>query len=179
MLLETIQSRAIRYSFKKNTKDSIRKYLESKYGNNLSNVDFLVNYSDGRIGDLIDIIENSDINSIRDTMLDFVINVKTMKMEQRLKAMEFFEEHKEDIDKVLEIMVMFFRDWLILKKTGNYNLLTNVDKKDILSRNEDKFSCNELIRNIEVVTRTIGYVKRNVNFGLLLEVMILKLRGEV
>ena len=101
-----------------------------------------------------------------------------MKMNEILNAIDFFTQNKDRIELLLNMMTMFFRDLLILKQTKDYELLTNIDKRDILIHRMDEFSCRELIRNIETITEATKYIRRNVNFGLLLEVMFLKLQEE-
>lgn len=178
MLLDTIISRAVRYNFSKNTKEDIKKYLELKYGNEISNVDFLVSLSDGKIGNLIKLINDEDINNIRDTVFNYVLNIKSMKISEVMDAIEFCTQNKDKIEIILSIMMMFFRDLLILKTTRDYELLTNTDKRDILVHRANEFLVKELLRNIDIINRNINYVKRNVNFGLLLEVMFIELQGE-
>ncbi len=178
MLLETIRSRAIQYNFSKNTRDEVRKYLETKYGENISNINFLISCSDGKIGKVVEIMNTDDINQIRDVVIDYASKIKLMKMNEILNAIDFFTQNKDRIELLLNMMTMFFRDLLILKQTKDYELLTNIDKRDILIHRMDEFSCRELIRNIETITEATKYIRRNVNFGLLLEVMFLKLQEE-
>ena len=178
MLLDTIISRAVRYNFSKNTKEDIKKYIELKYGSKISNINFLVSLSDGKIGNLIKLINDEDINNIRDTVFDYVLNIKSMKISEVMDAVEFCTQNKDKVEIILSIMMMFFRDLLILKTTGDCELLTNTDKRDILIHRADGFLVKELLRNIDIVNRNINYVKRNVNFGLLLEVMFLEFQEE-
>ena len=178
MILETIRSRAIRYNFRKNTNAEIRRYIQKKYGKGVGNIDFLVSYSNGNIGIIDDIISLDEINKTRDRIINYVINIKSMKRTDIIEVSDFLIENKDNIEGILSIMLMLFRDLLILKETGDIKLLTNLDKKDILISNMGKFSCNELIKNIDVVTQSIEYAKRNTNFVLLVEVMLQKLQEE-
>ena len=178
MLLETIQSRAIKYNFKKNSNAQIKSYIKKMYGDDVENIDFLVTYSNGKIGSVDDIIKSDEIIEIREKIINCVINLKKMKRTEIIEISDFFIENKDNIEGILNIMMMLYRDLLILKETDDVVLLTNIDKKDILISKKNEFSCNELIKNIDVVTQSIEYAKRNTNFTLLIEVMLQRLQGE-
>ena len=114
VLLETIKSRAVIYNFSKSTKDEIRKYLKLRCGDNISNVNFLIGIADGKIGNLVNIMNTDDINMIRDTVIGYASNIKSMKMHEILEALEFFTQNKDKVELLLNIMTTFFRDLLIL-----------------------------------------------------------------
>ena len=148
------------------------------YGDDVENIDFLVTYSNGKIGSVDDIIKSDEIIEIREKIINCVINLKKMKRTEIIEISDFFIENKDNIEGILNIMMMLYRDLLILKETDDVVLLTNIDKKDILISKKNEFSCNELIKNIDVVTQSIEYAKRNTNFTLLIEVMLQRLQGE-
>ena len=79
---------------------------------------------------------------------------------------------------IFDIMLLFYRDILILKKTGNQNILINSDKKDIILNNMSDFTVSKLLNNIEVIEMARKNLKQNANYQLSIEVMLMKLQEE-
>jgi DNA polymerase-3 subunit delta' len=90
-------------------------------------------------------------------------------------AARYFEDKKEHIDFILETIALFLRDIMVYKETGDENLLINSDKKDIILKNVPFYTVPGLIRQIGAVESTRRNIKRNINFQLSIEVMLMKL----
>ena len=71
-------------------------------------------------------------------------------------------------------MVYWFRDLLILKETGNTDLLINKDMVERLS-NQTFVDLNRINDIIYRIDETKINIKRNVNFNLLIETMLLSI----
>ena len=176
-LLPTIRSRAVRYDFKKNTHDEVRAFLDREFGGDIKNKDFLVSYCDGVIGKTLEI--SASFLTVRDALADIIIKLGNRKTADVFEMYDFFEANREDIDLLLNFMVLFYRDFLVLKKTGNENMLINSDKKDIILNNVSAFSTREIVRNIELIEQSRRYLKQNANYQLTVEVMLMKLQEEI
>ena len=88
--------------------------------------------------------------------------------------MDFFNENKENIEEILDIILYWFRDLLIYKEIGNTGLLINKDKIEILSK-ESFIDLNRINDIIYKVEDTKINIKRNVNFSLSIETMLLSI----
>jgi DNA polymerase-3 subunit delta' len=174
-LLGTVRSRAVRYDFKKNSYEEVRSLLDSRFGNNGLVNSFIASYSEGIIGRALELADNREFISIRDSVFKSLLNVSSRKLSDIFELYSFFEKNKNNIDTILNIMVSFYRDILILKKTGNESMLINLDKKDIILNNMHTFSMSKLMKNIEIIESTGINIKRNVNYQLSIEVMLMKL----
>jgi len=177
-LLETIKSRSILYNFRKNTNEEVKTCVQQINVDNVSGIDFIVSYADGVPGKAIELIESEDFRSNRDKTIEVVLKLKKSKLMDVFETYGFFEENKENIDSILDIMLLFYRDLLIAKKTGNENMLINSDKKDIIIRNIDEFRIDELIKNIDVIEQARKNIKQNANYQLVIEVMLMKIQEE-
>ena len=178
-LLETIRSRAIKVNFKKNTLDEVKSYLISKIGRNDSSIDFISTYADGIIGAAAQLSDSEEFISIREKTIDLVIKIASgAKLTGILEHVDFFESNRNNIDIILDIMLLIYRDMLLLKKTGNEKILINSDKKDIILKNLPNLTTEKLLVNMEVIEATRREIKQNANYQLSIEVMLIKLQEE-
>lgn len=178
MLLDTIKSRAVKYSFKRNSNDELEEYISKCGLLEKENKKFLINYACGNIGKLISLIEDEDLSDLRDVVIDYALGVKRMSRLKLRSAVDFFSENKDRVESLLDIIMLVYRDMIIIKETGDDTLLTNLDKRDIMLDRIDEFGNDELLKDIDNVAETIRYIKQNANFSLSIEVMFLKIQGE-
>lgn len=175
-LLETIRSRSQKISFRKNSYSQVREAVVGKYGNDVKGIDFAVSYADGVIGTALELTGTEEFIGLREKVFDFASHLRNMKLFDILNLYSFFEENKDDFDVILDIMIMFFRDMLVLKETGNENILINSDKKDIIFNNAREYSPGQLVSGIGQIEETRRSVKQNANFQLAVEHMLVKLQ---
>ncbi len=177
-LLETIRSRCVRYNFKKNTFSEVREFLKVRFGANIDGIDYATSYSDGVIGRALDIWESDGFKEMRDKLFDIILKLNESKLIDVFNVYSFFDDNKDIIDSVLDLMLVFYRDFLVFRKTGNENVLINSDKKDIILNNMGRFSEEKLHHNIKVIENAYSNIKRNANYQLAIEVMLMKLQEE-
>jgi len=177
-LLETIRSRAVNYSFKKNTYEEVKEFLKSynKQGN--KPIDFIASYADGIIGTAIELVNSDEFSEIRDKTVDMIIKLSNSKLAGVFEIYSFFEENKNHIETIFNIMVLFYRDLIMAKKEQCGHILINSDKKDIILNSAGKFSLRKLFANIEAVETAHKSLKQNANFQLTIEVMLMKIQEE-
>jgi len=177
-LLETIRSRCILYNFRKNTDEEIRQCIKKVKGHELSGIDFIVSYADGIPGKAIRMIESEDFLSVRDKVIEIVLKLRDSNLAEIFDVYGFFEDNKDNVDSILDIMLMFYRDLLIVKKVGKENILINSDKKDIILKNAKRYEINKLIKNVNAIEEARKNIKQNANYQLVIEVMLMKLQEE-
>lgn len=177
-LLETIRSRGVRYTFKKNSNLEVMEFL--KKSNKLKNgmTDFVVSYSEGIIGRALELLESEDFNSIREETIGILSRLNDKKLGDVFKIYDFFEENKDSVDTIFGIMTSFYRDLLVASVSGNENILINSDKKDIILKYAARFSADKLMESIRILEDTHRMLKQNANYQLAIEVMLMKLQEE-
>lgn len=177
-LLETILSRVSRYSLKRNSPQEVALALEREYGHSLAGMDFIVSYADGVIGTALQLAGSEEFSLLRDKVLDILVKLPQSKQLYVFEAYDFFESGKEHITDILGMLLTFYRDLLLAKRSGNENMLINSDKKDIILNNAGLFSVPKLMKNIETVEETHRIIRQNANYQLAVEVMLMKLQEE-
>jgi len=94
------------------------------------------------------------------------------------RAYDFFNNNKDHAETILDIMASYYRDLLVAKNAGKEKLLINSDKKDIIINNARDFEVRKLVKNIETIELTRLNIRKNVNFQLSIEVMLMKLQED-
>jgi len=177
-LMETIRSRVLRLSFKKYSNDELKAIIERNIDRPVDNIDFVLSFSDGVAGNALDIAGSEEFIQLREETIQMVLSLCNNNVDEGFKALNFMVDNKSAIDIVLDIMMTFFRDLLIYKKTGDEKMLINSDKKGIILNNVDKFSLKRLGDSIELIENTKRILQQNANFQLSMEVMLMKLQEE-
>jgi len=177
-LLETIRSRVIRYSFKKNTYEEVCSAIDGIFKGKETNKAFAVSFADGVIGTALELAGEGTIQELRDKTFSLLEKMHNMKLYEIFGQYSFFEENKEDIDAILTIMSMYYRDIMVQKETRSEKMLINSDKKDIINRSAPVFSVNSLLKNIGTIEGARRDIKQNANYQLSIEHMLIKLQEE-
>jgi DNA polymerase-3 subunit delta' len=174
-LAQTIRSRCQRVLFPKASDNEIKYILSGKYGEKVSNLDFVVSYSDGVIGTAINLAESNTQFELRDNVIKSVSKLLSGSKADIFQIYELFEQNEGKIDFIMQIMLLYFRDLLIYSKTRNSSLLINSDKKDMIISDAGIGYANILssIRSIWDACKCLDY---NVNFQLSIETMLLKIQ---
>lgn len=176
-LLDTVRSRCTNYDFVKNTRQEVCKALEVKLGNKLNNLEFIAQYSDGIIGTALELAVSDKFLPLREKTIEIVLEIETTTSSKSfLDICKFFTENKDDIDTILNIMLLVYRDLIVFLVDGKENMLINSDKKNQIINAADKCSLEKLIKNIETIEFIRRSIKQNANYQLAIEAMIIRLQ---
>jgi DNA polymerase-3 subunit delta' len=178
-LLDTVCSRCTKYSFVKNTVEEVCKVLESKLGRMGNNLEFIVQYSNGIIGTALEIAMSEEFMPLREKTIEMIFELETTSNSKKfLDICEFFIKNKDNIDKVLNIMLLVYRDLIVLLADGKENMLINSDKKNKMINATNKYTLKKLIRNMEIIEFIRRSIKQNANYQLAIETMIIRLQED-
>lgn len=177
-LLETIRSRAIKLNFKKNTYQEVRTFIEKKGEVPPESLDFIISYADGIIGTAIKLTQSGDFLELREKTTEIVRKISKNQLLDIFGLHAFFEANKQRIDMVFNIMLLLYRDYVMVKTLGQENVLINSDKRDIILQDVSNYRVEKLLENIEIIELTRRNIKQNANYQLSVEVMLMKLQEE-
>ena len=177
-LLETVRSRSQRLKFRKNSYQQVRYAVEQKYGREVKGIDFSTGYADGVIGTALELAGDGELIQIREKIFEILTGLPQTRLSDVFGLVGFFEENKDYMDIIFDMMVSFYRDMIMMNETENENMLINSDKKDIIFNNAQVFLLQRLIANIELIEAARRAVKQNANYQLAIEYMLFKLRED-
>ncbi|HBB29085.1 MAG TPA: hypothetical protein DC000_07535 [Clostridiales bacterium] len=91
---------------------------------------------------------------------------------------EYFEENKDNIDELIEILMAWLRD-IYFKKYGIDDLIINTDYMDLLDRHSKIVKTHNIDKLIKYLQNVSYDIKNNVNYKLIIDNMLIKLQEEV
>jgi len=86
------------------------------------------------------------------------------------------ESYKEEINFLLDLMYIWYRDILFIKQTGNNPYIINKDKMNELLNMSTDLSYNRIDKSLRAIEKAKRQLSQNANFQLTLEVMLLSIK---
>ncbi len=129
-------------------------------------------YSEGNIGVARKACK-AEFTTLRNEIFNMAIDVFKISKFEALKYGEKLTKYKDEIDDVLNIFTSVYRDIIFLKLGQGNNRLVNRDKMEILVEESYRLSYNKLDKSLNIIKDTRNSLKRDTNFQLTMEVMIL------
>jgi DNA polymerase-3 subunit delta' len=177
-LLETVRSRAQHLKFRKYSREQVCQALRDRYGSDEGAFGLAADYSDGNIGTALELADSGDFSKLRDQLLELLPGASQGKTRSVLDLSSFMENNKENVDMLLDIMLLYYRDLLVMSETGKENMLINSDKKDIILNNARKYRSDRLISNIDAIGAARRALKQNASYQLVIDNLLIKLRED-
>ena len=173
-LLPTILSRCQRIRFYPVETYKIVEFLEKDNLVQEDRAKFISSFTKGSVGQSIEISSSEDFFQKRDEVIQIINDILKGDKTKALSSVNFFNLNKDDINKIFDIMIYWFRDLLIYKEIGETDLIINKDKIEILSKQSsiDFNKINDIMKSIE---NTRANIRNNVNFALSIEIMLLNI----
>ncbi len=177
-LLPTIRSRGQTIKFYPIETPKVEDYLHNKLNIDKDRARFLAKLSNGSLGNAILVSKSQDFFEMREWALDLIDGLIKKEGYRIFSASEYFYLHKDQIQELLQVFILWFRDLGVYKASKNTNFIINKDKEEYLIGQSfmDFDRINDIIEKIEDTSLNI---QMNVNFQLSIETMLLKIQGEV
>lgn len=177
-LIPTIISRCERINFEPINVGLIKKYLIEEKNIDALKAEKVSNISRGSIGIAKKYLENEMTFNIKEKTIDYLKKILQGDTYSIFLAAEYFKEHKEYVEEMLEFIITWFRDIYILSNTGQEENIINQDDIGIL-KDFSYYLTDEKINDImNRVIQAKRRLKYNVNIQLELESMLLKIQEE-
>ncbi|MDF2678801.1 MAG: polymerase subunit delta [Bacillota bacterium] len=173
-LLPTIVSRCQTIKFRNVSKETIKEYLKENYNTNEEKSGLAAEYSKGILNKAVNIInENDGTLKQREEVIKLFDKIINSDSEIIYELESFFDENKDNIDAIIEIMMMWIRDCLFMKNKMD-DLVINKDFKQLAVTHSQCIKEDSNI--IELMQNTSDNIKSNVNYKLAIDNMLLKIQ---
>lgn len=173
-LLPTIVSRCEIIRFTRESDEVIEDYLINEKKIDRSMAKKIASIANGNYGKA-NLLIDEGYSKVRSELGDILYNVINQDKALRLESFKFFDENREMIDDIIDIMFSYLRDLMILKLLGSEECTINKDMSDklrMLSTNLTGFKLNNIINEIEELAFNL---KSNVNYQLAIEKFLLNI----
>ena len=171
LLLPTIVSRCQEVKFRNVSKETIKLFLKDFDD---KNVELAANYSKGILNKAINIINgNDDTLKKRKEIIKIFDRIINFDSEIIYELENYFDEQKDNIDSIIEIMIMWIRDIMFVKNNME-DLVINKDCIELLKTHGTNMTKDSDI--IEYMQNTSDNIKSNVNYKLAVDNMLLRIQ---
>lgn len=173
-ILETIRSRCQIIRLGRIPEYEIKKYL---IDNNVEQkkAELAAALSDGIIGNAMRMLDE-DYMHLREETVEKACSIIKGNALDAFTMYEWFSKNKSSIDDILDNMISWYRDLIMLKSTSDRRHIINRDYYELLVEESQILSYNRLNVIIKVIMDTKEKLRQNVNYELAIEVMLLNIQ---
>lgn len=173
--LPTIISRCVILKIKPLSTDTILDYIICNLNVETNLAKIYSAFAQGNIGKAILISDSEEFINIRNKTIEWNIELKNKDIVQIFELVNEIEAYKSDIDSILDISYMFYRDILMAKNSDTEKYILQTDKMDIIQQEYNNISYDSIFKILDIIETTRQKLKVNANFQLALEIMFLKI----
>jgi DNA polymerase-3 subunit delta' len=174
LLLPTIVSRCQVFALRPLSPAPIENALRERYHVAPDQARLLARLAAGRLGWAIRASEQRAHLEARTDALDQLDAALHEGRAARLQRAETLAKHADTLPELLELWLGWWRDVLWLQN-GDDSRLTNVDREAALREHAQRFTMEQVQRNLQALRATARYLTQNVNARLALEMLLLNL----
>lgn len=179
LLLNTILSRTILVRFKTHPYKEIEDFLRKEYLELTDEIPFLVMLSGGIIGRAKDIAASQEFRDMRRDIIEIITKLLNHSELDILEAVNYFNDHKNMIESILDLLLLWFRDILFIKELHNENMVINIDMLGRLKEFSRRVSSRAACKIIDIIIDIKKKISMNANYTLAIETMLIQSWEEV
>lgn len=176
IFLQTILSRCVVLDLKPLSNDIVISYLKRNVGASDYEYKFAASFAQGRIGRAKTILESSDFEQLKQDVLHIVKNAGTMSTVDIMSIVKNVEKNKLMIDDYLDMMAMWYRDVLIFKSTNDTNRVAFTENIPLIKSQAQVMSYEGIEDILQSLDKVKIRLKANVNFDLVIELLIMAIK---
>ncbi len=174
--LPTILSRCVTLNIKVVKDEKIKKYLMSDYHIPDYQADICVAFAQGNVGKAIQLASSDDFNEMKSSALQLIKRLSEIDLYEMTAAVKQISEYKLEINDYFDLMMVWYRDVLYFKATGDVNGLIFKDEVYDIKRQAEKSSYSGVEIIIEALQKAKLRLNANVNFDLVIELLLLTIK---
>ena len=175
-LLPTILSRCVILKIK-NVKDAlIKKYLMEQMEIPDYKADVCTAFAQGNMGRAIMLATSEHFNEIKEETLQMMKYIKDMELPELLKALKSLSSYKIEVDDILDLISVWYRDVLLYKATKDINGVIFSDQMKYIKERANTSSYEGIETILKALETAKVRLKANVNFDLVMELLLLTIK---
>ena len=173
-LLDTIKSRCEIIKFTPIPLVEVADYL-TQTGVDKNIASLLANFSRGSMQKAIELSESEDFHIMRDEVQKYVETFLTGSMLDIMDIQNSIEKYKDNITNVLDLLVNYFRDIMMVKENVDSSMIINLDRLVFIKNMSTKITYSQLSKIIDIIEETKNKLRSNCNFNISIQVMTLNI----
>lgn len=174
--LPTILSRCIVLNFKPVEPLQMMEYLVTQIGIDQKRAKFCMDFAQGNLGKAVRLAISPDYNEIKEESIRLLRHIQDMDMEEIIYAIKKMSKYKLDITDYIDIMMIWFRDLLLVKISNSPNKIIFKDEFSIMKKQASRISYEGIEKVLEAMNKVKIRLEANVNFDIAMELMLLTIK---
>lgn len=177
-LLETVKSRCLKLQTKPIRERDVLAYLTNVMGLTKEKAYFCLDFAQGNLGKAIKLAGNDEYAAIVDSVVGVLAHIDEMDVETLGKAVKDIEQFKMSMNDYMDLMMMWYRDAMMLKVTGNVDKILFKNEFSTLKKQAGKLTFKSIEDKIDAIAKAEQRLLANANFEVTIELLLLTLKEE-
>ncbi|WP_455542363.1 DNA polymerase III subunit [Intestinibacter sp.] len=173
-LLDTIKSRCEIIKFTPIPMREVANYLVTS-GVDEKRASLLANFSRGSMQKAIELSESEDFHLMREDVQKYVESFLSGNLIEIMDIQSSIEKYKDQIINVLDLLINYFRDIMMLKENVDNSMIINLDRLVFVKNMSKKTTYSQLSKIIDIIEETKNKLRSNCNFNISIQVMTLNI----
>ena len=173
-LLDTIKSRCEIIKFTPISEIDLKKYL-IKQDIDEQRASIAVSFSRGSIDKALELSKSSDFSIMREDIQQYIDIILEKDLFDILNTSNIIDKYKGEIHTVLDVMINYFRDVMILKEKIYKDTIINGDRITFIQNINKKISYSQVTKIIDIIEDIKKKLRSNCNFNISMQVMALNI----
>lgn len=174
-MLPTIISRCITLNLKPVGELDMMEYL-SRMGVPATKAKFCVGFAFGNLGKAVRLATSEEYNEIKQDCVQILKNINHMEVYELIDAVKKMSKYKLDIYDYIDLMMMWYRDILMLKVSGSPDKLLFKEEYSTLKQQANYISYEGIENVLEALDKVKVRLEANVNFDIAMELLLLTIK---
>ena len=175
-LLPTIVSRCIVLNIKPVRENDIMEYLETVLHLDNERARFCMDFAQGNLGKAIRLASSEDYREIKEDVVRVMRKLNEMSVDDVIFAIKNMNHNKLKVGDYIDLMMMWYRDILMLKVTGNPGRLMFKEYVGDIKKQSSHISYEGIENVIKAMDKAKIRLEANVNFDIAMELMLLTMK---
>lgn len=176
ILLPTILSRCVVLNMKPVPDEAVRRFLCTQMQIPDYKAEVCVAFARGNIGKAKALASSEDFDKVKAEALSLLKYIQEMDLNEIVSAVKKITEYKLDVGDYLDICVIWYRDALLFKATSDVNHLIFREEVQALRRTAQRSSYEGIENIIKALDTAKKRLDANVNFELVMELLMLTIQ---
>lgn len=175
-LLPTIISRCIVLNVKPVRERDVLDYLMNELGLPKEKADFCMDFAQGNLGKAIRLATSDEYREIKGDVVKILTSIPDMSVDDIIYAIKQLDHHKLRMGDYIDLMMMWYRDILMLKVTGNAGRLMFKEYYSEIKKQSAHISYEGIENVLKAMDKAKIRLEANVNFDVAVELMLLTMK---
>lgn len=175
-LLPTIQSRCVKLDMKPVSDAQMREYLIDELKMSPEKSDLCIAFARGNVGKARLLALSEEFENVRHDALSLLRNIRNMEIVEVAAAIKHINEYKLETTDYLDIISVWYRDVLMFKATKDADNLIFHDEVQYIRAQADRSTYEGIEKIIDAIGTAAKRIKANVNYDLVMELLMLTIQ---